>query len=167
MAILLVGCTGFLGEALLFKLLRETKHNIILVIRRKDNKSINERLLEMFDSIRLPYEEYKSRIKTIQVTYGDDRSIVLSSKDDAYIKKNTTILVNALADVHMNRELRKATLNNTVTALNWMEKFQQCEKGELYLYISTAYVNFHRMTSGDIPEEILEKICQHLLSLIF
>lgn len=157
MAILLVGCTGFLGEALLFKLLRETKHNLILVIRRKDNKSIDERVLEMFDSIRLPYEEYKLRIKTVQVTYGDDRSIVLSSKDDAYIKKNTTILVNALADVHMNRELRKATLNNTVTALNWMEKFQECDKGEVYLYISTAYVNFHRMNTGDIPEEILEK----------
>jgi hypothetical protein len=38
-----------------------------------------------------------------------------------------------------------------------MKKFQECENGELYLYISTAYVNFHRMQSGEIPEEILEK----------
>jgi thioester reductase-like protein len=157
MAILLVGCTGFVGEALLYKLLRETKHKLILVIRTKDNKSIEERVKEMFDSIRLDYQEFKERIKTAQVSYDDQRNIAISEKDDAYIKKNTTILVNALADVHMNREIRKATLNNTVTALNWMKKFQECPKGELYLYISTAYVNFHRMESGDVPEEILEK----------
>lgn len=157
MAVLLVGCTGFLGEALLFKLLRETKRKIILVIRKKNNKTIEERLMEIFDSIRLPYNEYSSRIKSIQVSYDDERNIQLSSKDDIYIKKHTTLLVNALADVHMNRELRKAALNNTVTALNWMRKFQDCENGELYLYISTAYVNFHRMNHGDIPEKILEK----------
>ena len=157
MAILLVGCTGFVGEALLYKLLRETKHKIILVIRTKDNKSIEQRVEEMFDSIRLDFKEYKNRIKTVQVSYDDQRNIAISQKDDAYMKKNTTILVNALADVHMKRELRKATLNNTVTALNWMKKFQECANGELYLYISTAYVNFHRMQSGEVPEEILEK----------
>lgn len=157
MAILLVGCTGFVGEALLYKLLRETKHKLILVIRTKDNKSIEQRVQEMFDSIRLDYKEFKNRIKTVQVSYDDHRNIAISEKDDTYIKKNTTILVNALADVHMKRELRKATLNNTVTALNWMKKFQECANGELYLYISTAYVNFHRMQSGEIPEEILEK----------
>lgn len=157
MAILLVGCTGFVGEALLFKLLRETKHKIILVIRTKENKSIAQRLGEIFDSIRLDYTEFKERLKTVQVSYDDQRNIVLSTKDDAYIKKHTTILVNALADINMNRELRKATLNNTVTALQWMRKFQECSHGELYLYISTAYVNHHRINNGNIPEEILEK----------
>lgn len=167
MAILLVGCTGFVGEALLFKLLRETKHKLILVIRRKDNKSIEERLMEMFDSIRLTYDDYRNRIRPVQVSYDDMRNITIAEKDDAYIKKNTKILVNALADVHMNREIRKATLNNTVTALNWMKKFHQCENAELYLYISTAYVNFHRMNSGEIPEQILEKnMSQNTLSSI-
>ena len=40
---------------------------------------------------------------------------------------------------------------------NFYFLFQSTRKGELYLYISTAYVNFHRMQSGDVPEEILEK----------
>lgn len=157
MAILLVGCTGFLGEALFYKLLRETKQKIILVVRQKNNKSVDERVNEMFDSVRLKEEEYKGRVKTIQVSYDDERNILLSPRDDTYIKKNTTVLVNALADVHMNREIRKAALNNTVTALKWMSKFQECENGSLYLYISTAYVNFHRVSSGEIPEKIMEK----------
>ena len=157
MAILLVGCTGFVGEALLFKLLRETKEKIILVIRPKDNKTIEERLLEMFDSIRLDYETFNSRIKAVQVSYDDERNIAISKEDDLYIKEHTTILVNALADVHFNRELRKAALNNTVTALKWMEKFQECKKGHTYLYISTAFVNFNRIHQGEIPEQILEK----------
>ena len=137
MSILLVGCTGFLGEALIYKLLRETKHNLILVIRTKENKSVIERVNELFDSIRLSYDDYKDRITTVQVRYDDQRNIDISAKDEAYIKKHTTILVNALADVHMNRELRKATLNNTVTALNWMEFFQTCPKGCL-LYTSPS-----------------------------
>ena len=161
MSILLIGCTGFLGEALIYKLLRDTKYNLILVIRTKENKSINNRVEELFDSIRLSYDEYKKRITPVQVRYDDQRNIDISAKDESYIKKHTTVLVNALADVHMNRELRKATLNNTVTALNWMKLFQECPKGELYLYISTAYVNFHRMESGDVPEQILEKGMNH------
>ena len=157
MAILLVGCTGFLGEALLYKLLKETKHHILLAIRNKENKNIDQRLSEMMDSISLNKNDYIERIRPIQVSYDDQRNISISSKDETYVKNNATILVNALADVHMNRELRKATLNNTVTALNWLTLFKQCKKAELYLYISTAYVNFHRMSSGEIPEEILEK----------
>ena len=91
--------------------------------------------MEMFDSIRLKYDDYRNRIRPVQVSYDDMRNITIAEKDDAYIKKNTKILINALADVHMNREIRKATLNNTVTALNWMKKFHQCENAELYLYI--------------------------------
>lgn len=161
MSVLLVGCTGFLGEALVYKLLRETEHELIVIIRTKDNKTIQERVMEMFDSIKLSYNEYKSRMKLIQVSYDDRRNIAISAEDDIYIKKNVKILVNALADVHFNRELRKAALNNTVTALQWMRKFQQFEKGETYLYISTAFVNFHRLQSGKIPEKILEKNMTH------
>lgn len=161
MAVLLVGCTGFLGEALLYKLLRETDKDLVLVIRTKDNKTIHQRVLEMFDSIKLSYDDYKNRLKLIQVSYDDRRNIAISAEDDEYIKKNVTILVNALADVHFNRELKKAALNNTVTALQWLRKFQQCEKRETYLYISTAFVNFHRLQSGKIPEKILEKNMNH------
>ena len=161
MSILLIGCTGFLGEALIYKLLRDTKYNLILVIRTKENKSINDRVEELFDSIRLSYDEYKKRITPVQVRYDDQRNIDISAKDESYIKKHTTVLVNALADVHMNRELRKATLNNTVTALM---KLFECPKGELYLYISTD-VNFHRMEVG-YYRQILEKGMNHF-SLIF
>lgn len=161
MDILLVGCTGFLGQALLFKLLRDTKHKIILAIRPKNNKDIKNRLKEMLDSVRLDYNKYLNRITPIMVNYDDERNIIISKEDDEYLKNNVDILVNALADVHMNREIRKATLNNTVTALKWMQKFHQCKKGSLYLYISTAFVNFHRLEHGEVPEEILERNMNH------
>ena len=161
MSVLLVGCTGFLGEALIYKLLCETNDELIIVIRTKDNKSIEERVIEIFKSVKLSYDEYKNRIKLIQVSYDDLRNIAISAEDDIYIKKNVSILVNALADVHFNRELRKAALNNTVTVVQWMRKFHQCEKGHTYLYISTAFVNFHRIQSGKIPEKILEKNMNH------
>lgn len=156
MTILLVGCTGFLGEAIIYKLLVKTSYNLIIIIRRKNNMSVSERLNNLFESVKLLYDDYKDRIKAIEVKYDDQRNIDIEMVDLLYIKKHTTVLVNALADVNMNRDIRKAALNNTVTAVNWMKLFQQCLKGQLYLYISTCYVNFHRKDVGDIPEKIME-----------
>ena len=157
MHILLIGCTGFVGEAIIFKLLRDTKHKLIIALRPKNGKSIEQRLHEMLDSVRLSYPDYASRLTPVKVGYTDTRAIVISERDDAYIKKKASVFVNALADVNMNRELRKAALNNTVTALNWMAKFQECKSPRLYLYLSTAFVNFHRLDKGEVPEEILER----------
>ena len=156
MAILLIGCTGFIGEALIYKFMTSTNHEIIIVMRQKNKMSIYERSIEIFKSIRLPYDSYKHRIKLIEVNYNDERNIIISKPDKKYIQQHTTILVNALADLNMNRELKKATLNNTVTALKWMKFFKRCPNASLYLYISTCFVNFHTKSEGEIPEKILE-----------
>ena len=157
MSILLIGCTGFLGEVLIYKLLKETKNELVLAIRTKDEKSVNERINQLFDSIRLSYDEYNTRIKLVEVSYDKNSNIAISQENDNYIKNNVRFLINALADTKTNLTLRDATLNNTITAIQWMRKFQECKKGEIYLYISSAFVNFHRIKKGKIPEKIFEK----------
>ena len=96
----------------------------------------------MLDSIRLDYNKYLSRITPILVNYDDERNIIISEEDDKYLKNSVEILVNALADVHMNREIRKATLNNTVTALKWFRNFGGCQKGVFIFVYFYSFCKF-------------------------
>jgi nucleoside-diphosphate-sugar epimerase len=183
MNILLIGCTGFLGQALIYKILTQTTHTIYLAIRPKNNRTISDRLRNIMRSIKLDGCDtrdngdggdgdggsggddggnrisYTDRIRLIHTTYDDNRDIIISTKDRRCIIKNVDVVINALADIKFNRELRKAVLNNTVTALNWMKLFQICKKAKTYVYVSSAFVNFHRGNNRDrieIPEKILE-----------
>lgn len=42
--ILLIGCTGFIGQCILYYILQNTKYNIYLIIRAKNNTSVENRL---------------------------------------------------------------------------------------------------------------------------
>ena len=156
MTVLLVGCTGCLGGAIIYKYLICTTDIIYITIRKKHNKSIKRRLKEILNSIMLSYKKYKRRIKLIEVTYDNYRNIVISDLDKIELVNNCQIIINALADINFDRPLKKAALNNTVTALNWLRLFQQCKRAQKYIYVSTAYVNFHRQQEGNIEEQIYE-----------
>ena len=154
MNILLVGCTGFLGKSLIHYLITHTRHNIILVLRPKHSLSIDERLQDILNEMDITDV---GRIKLINVCYDEMRNIEISDKDRKYIEENVDILINALADVKFNRPLKKAVLNNTVTALNWMKLFQGCLHPKKYIYVSSAFVNFHITNDGILEEKIYEK----------
>ena len=154
MNILLVGCTGFLGKSLIHYLITHTRHNIMLVMRPKHNLSIQERLQNILNEFSI---EDNERIIPIKVVYDDARNIEMSKNDKILIKDSVDILINALADVKFNRPLKKAVLNNTVTALHWMKFFQECRHPKKYIYVSSAFVNFHITNDGILEERIYEK----------
>ena len=154
MNILLVGCTGFLGKSLIHYLITNTRHNLILVLRPKHNLSIDERFQDILNEMSITNGE---RIKLVKVCYDDMRKIEIGDKDRKYIQENVDILINALADVKFNRPLKKAVLNNTVTAINWMKFFQDCSHPKKYIYVSSAFVNFHITNDGSLKEKIYEK----------
>jgi len=159
MNILLIGCTGFLGQAIIYKILTQTTHTIFIAIRPKHNKTIYDRLQDILHLITLGGDKYIKRIRLIHTIYDDNRNIIMSTKDKRSIIKNIDVMINALADIKFNRELRKAVLNNTVTALNWMKLFQKCKKSNTYIYVSSAFVNFDRVNNREkieIAEKILE-----------
>jgi nucleoside-diphosphate-sugar epimerase len=154
MRILLVGCTGFLGKALIYRILKTTNHTIFLAMRPKNNKNIKERMENILKDFNL--DGYRRRIKPIEVKYDEERNIHIKQSDMKIVKKSD-ILVNALADVKFNRTLRKAVLNNTVTAMKWLELFKTFESPGKYIYVSSAYVNFDIKNEGIIEEKIYEE----------
>ena len=155
MYILLIGCTGFLGQSIVHHLLIHTKYKIFIAIRPKNNKTIHQRLYAILNEFNIVY--CQSRIIPINIIYDKERNIVINSKDKLLLQKKTNVIINALADVKFNRPIRKAVLNNTVTALQWMKFLYSCRKPKQYIYVSSAFVNFHIQDSGVIKERIYEK----------
>ena len=143
MKYLLVGCTGALGQSILHNLLVNTKHYLVIAIREKNNKTIQQRIKYILSCVNLNYIEYKDRIKLIHCEYDEKRNIIIDDVDRSYILNHIEIFVNALADINFNRELKKATLNNCATALYWLELYNECEKVRQYTYVSTAFTGFH------------------------
>ena len=155
MYILLIGCTGFLGKSIIRYLFAHTKHKVFIAIRPKNNQTIHQRLHAILNEFNI--NDQCSRITPIHVIYDKERNIVIDSKDKLLIQKKTNVIINALADVKFNRPIRKAVLNNTVTALRWMNLLHTCRHPKQYIYVSSAFVNFHLLDSGSIKERIYEK----------
>jgi len=168
---LLIGCTGSLGQAIVYRLLKNTEHTLYIAIReKKDNTgkvmSIEERMRALCETIHLDYSNYSKRIYLIECTYDTNRNIQISDADKKRIKEEIHVFLNALADINFNRELKKATQNNVTTALNWMDLYNDCSGVEQYTYVSTAFTGFHRassdITKDIIPEEFhIEETCGH------
>ena len=154
MYILLIGCTGFLGKSLIRYLIINTNHKLFVTIRPKHDFSVQERLQNILTEMRI---ENGGRITPIHTTYDSDRSIVMGKDERKKIQDKASIIINALADVKFNRPLQKAVLNNTMTSLNWLSFFQKCKTPRKYIYVSSAFVNFHITNNGIIEEKIYEK----------
>ena len=153
--ILLIGCTGCLGHAIIYKLLTTTNNKLYIVIREKHDQTIEQRLHSILSSmnLQLSSKEIKKRIKLIQCSYDASRKILISDRDMKTIKKRIHIFINALADIKFNRELHKAAENNITTALNWLDIYNSCKKTKQYTYVSTAFTGFHTGSNNPIIKE--------------
>ena len=156
--ILLIGCTGFLGKCILYKLLTQTNYEICLVIRNKNGISYKNRIPIILSEILCNTNDYINRIRPININYirNKEMKINISDQEKTYIIENVSYIINALADINFNRPLVTAVQNNTLTALNWLNLCKQCKTKVKYIYISTAYVNYH-LDQEIILEKIYEK----------
>ena len=157
---LLVGCTGFVGKCILYYILKFTKNHIFLVIRTKNNLSVDDRLQVILNNIKLNNDKnIKNRITLIKVEYLKENYmeiLFLNKEDKTKIINNVTCVINGLADINFNRPIIKATQNNTLTAYNWLNIIKKCKQKVNYIYLSTCYVNFH-LDQNIINESIYEK----------
>ena len=153
--ILLVGCSGFIGKCIIYLLLKQTNCTLYIVLRSKNGVNINNRLINILTDLNL-CKDYSKRIKLIQVEYEKETmNILIDDKDKQNIINNIDCLINGLADINFTRPLIKAIKNNTLTALKWLDLLSQCKNVTTYIYISTAYVNYH-LDRQIIEEKIYE-----------
>lgn len=170
--LLLTGATGFLGKALVEKILRELPdvRRIVLLIRPRLPRP-SESEAELSIRARAQREIFSSRIfDRLRVIHGDRFESLVNEKvhlvagdvcsPDLGLSDETTrrlaaevdIVINNAAAVAFDERIDRAVTSNTLGALHLLEFAKRC-RNPILLHVSTAYVSGRR--TGFIPETIL------------
>ena len=130
MSILLIGSKTIFGNAILQYLLEKTNYNIIVPNGIPSNNP---------------------RITALAIKYTTNIDI----RDKKFVKEKAEVLINAIDEDW--RSLKKNAIKNTIRSMKWLKFFNKCKQPKKYIYISSAFVNFHRKNDGMIKEKIYEK----------
>lgn len=137
----ITGITGSLGKEILKKLLFETNHRLLLLVRSKKDLSSMGRVEKIIESFNRPAENWRERITVFD---GDitQQNLGLGDYDLQRIKREAEELFHVAALTALNgseEDCFKINLGGTETVLNLAKKWHQ--KGALrrFFYFSTAY----------------------------
>ena len=162
-AILLTGGTGFLGTALIEKMLRSLPDlgRLYLLIRASREKSANLRFEKdmlgsaAFSRLREErgdsFESYVS--EKVRVLEGDVHapSLGLGEEELLELSREVDVVIHSAASVVFDAPLDAAVDSNVSGTLGLLELARGWEKRPLFLHVSTAYVSGTR--GGLVREE--------------
>ena len=167
--ILLTGVTGFLGQAIASKILRDLSQvrRLYVLVRSKKGRggatmSATERLEEEFFNSSVlegfkrsePEEYQRVRAKVVAVQ-GDISQRRLGIDDNLYadLQSDVDLVINVAATVEFDAALDLSIELNTLGPQRILEFVHGCRKIPVLVHVSTAYVN--GCLTGSIPEEPL------------
>jgi nucleoside-diphosphate-sugar epimerase len=167
--LLVTGATGFLGKALIEKLLRQFPQvsRIFLLIRPRPGVDPGESI-----RLRMEQEIFRSAVfKELRAFHGDRFGAFLSDKVEGVagdiseprlglsektlhrLTSEVDCVINVAALVGFDERLDHSVTCNTLGPKHLLEVAAMC-RNPVVLHVSTAYVSGRR--SGFIPEEALE-----------
>ncbi|KAK9306399.1 hypothetical protein QLX08_002915 [Tetragonisca angustula] len=145
--ILVTGATGFVGKALLEKLMRVCSRvaAIFILIRPKKNQTIEERFKKLiedpiYDSVRKRDPSIFGKIRPIKsdVSLPD---LGLSAEDRATLRENVNIVFHVAATVRFNEPLDVAVNMNTKGTDRMIKLCKELKHVISIIHVSTAYSN--------------------------
>jgi long-chain acyl-CoA synthetase len=155
--ILVTGATGFLGKAIVEKILRSLPNvrRIYLLIRPKERGSrtvpgaqrFRDEILKsnIFDRLRRELgEHFDSHVEQrVAVVAGDltDERFGASEEDYRRLTEETQVILNSAAVVSFDERLDLSLNLNAQGARRMMDFARQCPRLEAVLHISTCYVS--------------------------
>jgi len=151
--IMLTGGTGFLGTALVEKILRSLPDlgRLYLVVRPSRGKSAAERFEKdvlgavafrgLRENLGDDFEEHVS--KKVRVLEGDVHapSLGLGEEDLAELSREVDLMIHSAASVVFDAPLDAALDSNVRGTLGLLKLARAWEKRPLFMHISTAYVS--------------------------
>ncbi len=157
----ITGGTGFLGLALIEKLVREIDScSLSLLIRAEDDEKANRRFQAILDQEALFDDQDKSRYSRIRCYAGDisRENLGLSEAALAEWKPDLDIVIHAAASVNFDDPINVAIENNIYGPLHVLEFCRKTEAA--LLHVSTAYVcgNLTGPIHANVTEDMLNRL---------
>ncbi|XP_032686128.1 putative fatty acyl-CoA reductase CG5065 isoform X2 [Odontomachus brunneus] len=154
--ILVTGATGFLGKALLEKLLRSCPRvaTIYLLIRSKKGQCVEERCKELlknpvFDRIRLESPSVLNKIVPVKGDVGMPE-LGLQSEDKDILIQRVNIVFHGAATVRFDEPLKVAVNLNTKGTERILDLCRYMKNLISVIHVSTAYSNADRREINEI-----------------
>ncbi|XP_014478672.1 PREDICTED: fatty acyl-CoA reductase 1-like isoform X2 [Dinoponera quadriceps] len=181
-SIFITGATGFIGKALIEKLLRSCPDvvEIFLLMRPKKRIGANDRLKQMLNNKlfdKLQTERPSSFDKLIPVT-GDAAAVDLglSPADRQMIIDKVSVIFHVAASVRFDDSLKDAIFNNTRSTRDVCILASNMKNLAVLLHVSSTYTQIDKCVVNEIlypPEidwrraiEIAESVDEHTLRIL-
>ncbi|XP_075988838.1 putative fatty acyl-CoA reductase CG5065 [Anticarsia gemmatalis] len=144
-SIFITGGTGFVGKAVIEKLLRCCPDigTIYLLLRQKKGLSSEERLKELcsqrvFDLIRAQNPDSFKKLRVIGGDITEDQ-LGISEEDRKTLQKNVNIIFHSAACVRFDQKLKDEVNMNTTGTWRVLSLAETVENLEVFIHLSTAY----------------------------
>lgn len=153
--VLLTGATGFLGTHIASRLIKETDHDIVALVRAADKETAIRRLSRAW----VDWQELVNSLDgRVQVLTGNTSEAYLGIDETEYRKlvHSITHIIHTAADLRLNApidELRKANVEGTANILKLAQDVHQDHGLKRLSHVSTAYVAGGR--TGTVSEDAL------------
>ncbi len=152
--VFITGATGFVGKVLVEKLLRSTPVNkIFCLVRARKGSSARERLMteviasRCFDRMRSEFPDFDNIVATRVIAVAGCLTmdkVGLSPEDQALVHANVNIVLHCAASLDFEERIDRAVDLNVFGSLRMLEMAHACKKMDLFMHVSTCYVNSNR-----------------------
>jgi long-chain acyl-CoA synthetase len=156
MTILLTGATGFLGGELLVRLLEETDHEVVTLIRADDDTAAQQRLEDTLTRLLPPGAVPAGRVRAV-AGHLDQPGLGLPAHRRNAVARDIDAVVHCAASVQFTLPIEEALRINLDGTREVLDLASRAPSLQRFVHVSTAYVagdrgGVYRESEGNVGQ---------------
>lgn len=157
--VFLTGATGFLGKALLHKLLSQAEVGTVFVLlRAKKGRSPGERLLDLlgdpvFEAVGGERAARVGRVKVVAGDVGEPR-MGMEPEDVAAVASSVSVVFHAAATVRFDAPMSDAVRTNVEGTRHLLRVAREMPSLLALVHVSTAFTHCHLGPEEEVEERL-------------
>jgi long-chain acyl-CoA synthetase len=140
--VLITGATGFLGTQLTQRILRETQHEILVLVRGTDEVTATQHLKRAWWEFPELIDAIGNQIHLIKGNIAK-KELALEKEEYLNLVQSVTHIIHTAADLRLNaplEELRETNREGTINILKLGREIEENHGLDRFSHVSTAYV---------------------------